>query len=99
MDYELAQLIEASRMLTERQKDAIIKLLEQMPLGDKVKLKKAFLTEHEVLQNHYHQLNEIKKNSAEKKIRIIYSHTERMVEIAEEKEIDALEDELNSISA
>ena len=99
MDYELAQLIDASTVLTDRQKEELSKLLERMPLGDKVKLKKIFLKEHELLQEYYRDLGEIKKRSAEKKIKTIYSHTENMVQKVETHELDALEDELNALQA
>lgn len=99
MDYELAQLIDASSVLNDRQKEEMSKLLERMPLGDKVKLRNIFIKEQELLQGYYQNLGEIKKRSAEKKIRTIYHSTEKMVGKVEKHELDALEDELNALKS
>lgn len=99
MDYEIAQLIEASSVLNDRQKEEMSKLLERMPLGDKVKLRNVFIKEQELLQGYYQDLGEIKKRGAEKKIRTLYHYTEKMVGKVEKHELDALEDELQSLNS
>lgn len=99
MDYEIAQLIDASTVLSDRQKEEMSKLLERMPLGDKVKLRNIFIKEQELLQNYYVNLGEIKKHSAEKKIRTIYHYTEKMVGQVEKHELDSLEEELNALKS
>lgn len=92
--HDLIRLVEASCLLSDRQKEELSRKVPDLDPATQIKLKDVLLREQKVLTEHYRNVARIHKRGAEKKIKIIYDYAERMVQKVESHELNSLEEEL-----
>lgn len=95
--HDLIILIEASETLSDLQKENIHKKIPELSDRQIYQLVEALKKEQKILAEYYHDVAQIHKHAAEKKIKAIYHSTEDMVGLVEKNEINALEQELETL--
>lgn len=95
----IIKLIDASQALSPDKK---AELKAKLPTLDEVKLatvQRILVEEQAYLADYYRQVGQIKTHAAEQKIKCVYDHAEKKLNLEEADDLAALENQLASLDA